>query len=307
MHANSFSFRHPTLDDAQPVLDLQVRCNIAEYGESDSDMEDLLYDWKEIDLSQDAWLATNPAGELVGYAAVQPAGQNLRYDFYSDPTLKDRMLAKTMLAWCEARGPAFARQHNLPPSANIIIYVAHVNEANRALVEGAGFQPGRYYFQMYIDLTASLASPVWPSGVEMRTFVPGQDDQAVHALIQTAFEQPGRTPLPFEDWQAFMMRPEVFDPALWFLATADHEIIGVCLCLEYPANGWVRQLGVLPTWQRKGIGAALLRQAFNVFRERGFERTGLVVESRRPDAYRFYTGVGMYPRRQYDEYIRRLT
>jgi mycothiol synthase len=301
-----FNFRHPTTDDAQAVLNLMVRCNIAEYGEADSDMVDLLHDWEEIDLSQDAWLATDPTGELVGYAVVQPAGKNLRYDFYTAPTLKNSQLGKTLLDWCEGRAPGFAQQRNLPPSANIIIYLAHVNEGNRGLVEQAGFQPARYHFQMYIDLTDPPEPPEWPPGVEMRTFVPGQDDQAVHTLIQTAFDQPGRTPQPFADWQAFMMRPELFDPSLWFLATAKHEIVGACLGLEYPGIGWVRQLAVWPAWQRKGIGAALLRQAFSAFRERGFEHVGLVVESRRPNAYTFYRSVGMYPRRQYDEYVRRL-
>ena len=37
--------RNPTLDDAQRTLDLMIRCDVSEYGEPDTDMTDLLFDW----------------------------------------------------------------------------------------------------------------------------------------------------------------------------------------------------------------------------------------------------------------------
>jgi ribosomal protein S18 acetylase RimI-like enzyme len=91
---------------------------------------------------------------------------------------------------------------------------------------------------------------------------------------------------------------------LWFLATNGDAIVGACLCFAYPSTGWVRQLGVGKEWQRKGIGSALLRHAFGAFKARGFDRVGLSVESKRPDAFTFYQRVGMKPIRQYDEFVK---
>lgn len=46
--------RRPTVDDVQAIVNPMIACDIAEYGEPDSDIEDLLYDWQSINLEQDA-------------------------------------------------------------------------------------------------------------------------------------------------------------------------------------------------------------------------------------------------------------
>jgi len=140
LNNKGFNFRHPTMEDAQQVLDLQVRCNIAS-------MANLTQTWKicsmiGADRFKPGRLAGNrPHRRIGGLRRGAACRQNLRYDFYTAPTLKDSPLSQTLLDWCEGRGPGFAQQRNLPPSANIIIYLAHVNEGNRALVEQADFQP----------------------------------------------------------------------------------------------------------------------------------------------------------------------
>ncbi|MGB0387557.1 MAG: GNAT family N-acetyltransferase [Ardenticatenaceae bacterium] len=103
-----------------------------------------------------------------------------------------------------------------------------------------------------------------------------------------------------------MMRPNIFDPGLWFLALAGEELIGACLCFAYTEEGWVRQLGVTPKWQRKGIGSALLRHAFGEFKKRGFDKVGLAVEADNLNAYTLYQKVGMKRIRQYDEYKKQI-
>ena len=86
-----------------------------------------------------------------------------------------------------------------------------------------------------------------------------------------------------------MMRPDTFAADLWFLGIAGEQVVGACLCLEYPGQGWVRQLGVAETSRRKGLGTALLLHAFGEFR-----------------AFTFYQRVGMKRIRQYDEYEKPL-
>jgi hypothetical protein len=63
-------FCAPTIDDAQRTHELIVRCDIQDYGEPDTDLSDLTFDWDRIDLPRDAWLVATPTGDLVGYGAV---------------------------------------------------------------------------------------------------------------------------------------------------------------------------------------------------------------------------------------------
>ena len=143
----SLSFRRPVAEDAPQVLDLLIRCDIGEYGDPDSEIEDLVHEWGQIDLQQDAWLAYTPGDDLIGYAAVLLWGDDLRYDFYVDPSWESESLGRALLARCEERGPALAREGGSTGKKVAKTYVAHVNQRDRAVAEQAGFQPGQYYFQ----------------------------------------------------------------------------------------------------------------------------------------------------------------
>ena len=173
---------------------------------------------------------------------------------------------------------------------------------------GAGFERGRTFHQMRIDTLTPPPPVEAPTGVMLRTFRPGQDEHAVYTVVEAAFDQPDRPPVSFEGWRDHMLRPEIFDPAIWLLAEdlVHRRLLGVCLCVDYPTGGWVRQLAVAPEAQGRGIGGALLRQAFAVFHARGVESVALSVESYRPDAHRFYQRQGMVESHRYDEHVRAL-
>ncbi|NJN05474.1 MAG: GNAT family N-acetyltransferase [Rhodobacteraceae bacterium] len=111
-------------------------------------------------------------------------------------------------------------------------------------------------FNFQMALTAALPPVVWPAGITVRSAVLGQDDEALHRLIQTAFERPGREPQSFGQWKASLMAFEGFDPTLWFVAVAGEEIVGACLCRTHPGEGWVRQLAVVSAWRGRGLGRA---------------------------------------------------
>ncbi len=299
---DDLTIRTPTLEDAQRTLDLMVRCDVSEYGESDSDLEDLLHDWSQIALSRDAWLAFTPAGDLVGYGAVVPWGPGFRYDFYVDPSGEGEDLGRAILARCEERGLALVEEREETAEVMARTYVAHVNQRNQEIVRQADFRFVKYHFQMQVQMDSLPPEPRWPEGIVVRTVVPDQDDREIHELIESAFYRPGRTPLTFEQWKAAMLRTDIFEAGLWFLVVGGGEIVGACLCFEYPGLGWVRQLGVAEAWRRQGLGTALLLHAFSEFKRRGLETVGLVVDSDNPKASILYQEVGMRQIRQYDEY-----
>ena len=288
------------INDARRVLDLIDRCEIAEYGETDSSMTELLHDWEQIELSKDAWLVSDRDDTLVGYAAVFPHGDGLRYDFFSDPEWPDASMDRALVTQCEARGETIAAERDEP--LDVTIYIADVNERDKGVVETADFKLVRFHYQMRVNLEGDLPEPIWPEGVSVRTAEPEKDDRAIHRLIVAAFSWPDREPASFKEWRDIMMRSDIFDPELWFLATASEKIIGASLSYSYPEEGWVRQLAVDKAWQRRGIGAALLQHTFLAFKELGHATVGLGVRAENETAVRFYERVGMYRARQYYEY-----
>lgn len=297
-------FRSPNMDDAQQALDLMIRCDIHESGEADSELEDLVNDWGEIDLGQDAWMVLSPEQNVIGYASVIPWGPDLKYDIYVEPTLDDNQIVSELLTCCETRGAELAKGDD--PKANAKCYAVSVNQRLGNALANAGFLFAKYVFNMQTQFDTPPPPVQLPEGISIRNLIAEQDDQQIYDVIQSAFERPGRTAPSFQDWKSFMLRPDIFKPELWFLAMKGEEMVGACLSYQYSEtdSGWVRQLGVLEAVRRTRLGSALLQTTFAEFYKRGFKKVGLAVESDNLRALRFYEGVGMKQIRRFDEYVK---
>jgi GNAT superfamily N-acetyltransferase len=241
--------------------------------------------------------------QMVGYAAVFPWTGRRRYDIRVDPSWRESEIPRSLFTWCEA--PAVSRGAAEVTEAGTVAFVSHVDWQGAGILEEAGFAAERTHFNLQVLLDGETKLPEWPAGIVVREFMPGKDDRTVYELIQASFDRPGRDAQPYESWRAFMMREDVLDPSLWFLAESRDGLVGACLCFQYPGEGWVRQIGVAKDHRNQGIGGALLRHAFQAFWRRGFLRVGLSVASDNPQAGQFYERLGMRCVRQYIEYVRR--
>jgi ribosomal protein S18 acetylase RimI-like enzyme len=288
--------RPPARGDAQAVTDLVIACDIDEFGTPDFELDDLLTDWNRpgFELAQDAILVLD--GErVVAYAGF---GRRDYADVYVHPEFRGRGIGSELLRWTERR----ALEQLQPGDAIRLGQVVTKNRGGASvLLERAGYEPARTYWRMEMLLDGPPPPPAWPEGVRVRTFDLERDARAVHALVEGAFADNERHETQsFEEWQAFMIDREAFEPGLWFVADADGEVAGVVLCPDYEAEGWVRQLAVARSWRRRGLGTALLRQAMSEFHRRGRDRIGLVVDSwNRTGAKELYERAGMHVAREH--------
>jgi len=194
-------FRFPDLNDVQPTFDLMTRCDIHELGEPDSERDDLVNDWNNINLREDAWLALTPEHNVIGYAAVIPWGADYKYDLYADPTVENREIIQALLSRCEKRSARLVKEQQKTAGARARCYVTQVNQQTSSILEEIGFQKIKYVYNMQAGFEAAPPLPRLPEGISIRNPVPGQDDRDIYELIQSAFERPGRTRQTFEDWK----------------------------------------------------------------------------------------------------------
>jgi mycothiol synthase len=288
--------RAPTREEAPAVTDLVVACDIEELGEPDFELDDLLTDWNRpgFDLQRDAVVATDGA-QIFAYAAL------VRRDYadvYVHPDYRGRGIGAELLAWSERRTLAA-----LEPGETVRLgqVVTSDHAGARRLLERAGYEPARTYWRMEMAFEGPPPPPSWPEGIRVRSFDRERDSRAVYALVQDAFADNERHGAEsFEEWQAFMIDREAFEPGLWFIAEANGEIAGVVLCPDYQGEAWVRQLAVGRAWRRRGLGTALLRQAMSEFHRRGRQDIGLVVDSwNRTGAKELYERAGMHVAREH--------
>ncbi len=295
-----YTLQRPTRDDAPLVHQLLLAYDVAVYGEEDSDINDLLDDWSGMDLNKDAWLLFAADGRLVGYTGIEDRKQNHFYlDYFTHPTLPTDELDRFLVALGEER----IREMAAAMPGRIVTIIPSTAERDIRVLSAAGYEVGKHYFRMLLEMEDAPPPPIWPPQLTIRNVIPGEDDQALFEFIQTAFDWPGREANnTLEAWRGFMMRPDHFISELWFLIHHEDQLIGAALCYDYIDYGWVRQLAVRKDWRGRGLGATILRYVFGVFYERGRDQVALGVEANNTDAIAFYERVGMKMVRRYDEY-----
>jgi len=140
-------------------------------------------------------------------------------------------------------------------------------------------------------LDDALAAPHWPEGFVMRVFE-HRDAQALHALLEEVFDDGADG--PFDEWWPRIAGDAEFDPALCFLAIdGKGRLAGAALCWT---TGFVKDLAVHPEARRQGLGEALMRHVFLVFRERGADHVDLKTNTvENTAAFRLYERLGMIP------------
>ncbi|MER7170886.1 mycothiol synthase [Streptomyces mesophilus] len=170
--------------------------------------------------------------------------------------------------------------------------------AARHLAQILGLSLFRELRQMRRPLDPSaFTEPVLPSGVTVRTFVPGQDDEAWLRVNSEAFahhpEQGSLTQRDLDDRKA----EPWFDPAGFFLAFRGEDLIGfhwtkVHSAAEGERIGEVYVVGVRPGAQGGGLGKALTAIGLRHLADAGLPTAMLYVDADNKAAVSVYERLG---------------
>ncbi|GAA2806248.1 mycothiol synthase [Kitasatospora paracochleata] len=165
--------------------------------------------------------------------------------------------------------------------------------AARHLAQSYGAELVRELRQMRRTADAPEEQPL-PAGVTLRTFRPGEDDEAWLALNAAAFahhpEQGSWTRADLAD----RLAEPWFDPAGFFLADRDGQLVGFHWTKVHPEGlGEVYVVGVAPSEQGSGLGRALTATGLrHLILDRKLATVLLYVDADNPAAVRVYERLG---------------
>ena len=216
------------------------------------------------------------SGDVSGELVVHPAHRRRGYGF---------ALISAVTAGADGHGVRIWAHGDLPAAA--------------ALARSAGFTRFRALLQLRMPLgDRVLPGPVFPAGVSMRTFRPGEDEDEWLGVNRRAFahhpEQGSWTRKELEVREA----EPWFDPNGFFIAERDGRMAGFHWTKVHPADGdnppigEVYVVGVDPAGQGGGLGRALTLAGVAHLQRLGLAEVMLYVDESNVPAVKMYTSLG---------------
>jgi ribosomal protein S18 acetylase RimI-like enzyme len=226
-------------------------------------------------------------GRVAGYAAAGEGGRSI---LLVDPGDGPQPALEALVAWLGERG-----HHEVD---------SYGRDARRiAWLEANGFTHRRSFFDLQRGIDPPPAPAVWPSGVAIARYRPGEDDEAVHALIYVDAawaEVPGQTERSLATWRSTLSP----DSSGW-VARRDGRPVGwVAGRVFSDGRGLVEQVAVARSARGLGLGRALLLHSLAELREHGATTFALGVQGENEKAVRLYRTVGFEVEREWRVYSR---
>jgi mycothiol synthase len=243
-------------------------------------------------------LARDRDRRLVGYAHVDPTDEvnGAVAELVVHPAARRR-------GWGHALAAAAVEvAEESDPHGRLRLWAHGDHPGAAALARSLGFARSRVLWQMGRSLRDPVPAPTLPAGVTLRTFRPGEDDDAWLAVNARAFAgHPEQGRWTTVDLRLRLAEPW-FDPAGFLLAVRERD--GRLLGFHWtkihrgtPAHpdqpiGEVYVLGVDPAVPGAGLGTALTLAGLGYLRERGLARVMLYVDEDNLPAVALYTKLG---------------
>ncbi len=233
-----------------------------------------------------------------------------------DADHQERGIGASLFEWILARA---RRAIDLAPEDARVVLQQNVfekDDATAQFLSSRGFESTRHYWRMAIDLTEAVQDPVWPNGFSPHVVdVDTELEDSVRASNEAFRDHYGYVEGSLEEdiertRHRIASDPD-YAPELNFVAREGDRIAGVCFCRPLSGTdrnaGYVGVLGVLPAWRKRGLGLALLLEAFQRFRAAGKQCAHLHVDADSlTGATRLYKKAGMHVDQLTHEYTLEL-
>ena len=265
-------------------------------GEAETTAEDVAAEWRELELSRDAWIVETDGGDPAAHATLTRRGDVLQADGYVHPAHRSRGLGRLLVVLTEEAAEA------VDGFTAIRNGVSLRDPAALRLMEEHEYSPARYFWSMGIVMEGPPALAA-PEGVALVTVIPDEWREFHAVTEQTFVDHWGHVPETYKRWlDRAQSRPD-YDPSLWFAAKRGDRMMGTVYCGPRDGCGYVSYLGVLPELRGRGVGRALLIHAMRAFWDRGMSEVRLHVDTANATgATALYTSVGMRALAEYCMY-----
>lgn len=257
---------------------------------------------KEIDLSQDFLIFESQQGEIIAFAGVSKL-----------PIYKD--------AWVVIYGvlPDYFKSELPVKLIDTVLELGKKKNAPELLFQTLGklsapfeerleflkFKPIHYSWSMYLDDFDLFSHPGIPEGIAIQNQKEIDDFKIIVDVINKAFQGSFKfNPITERKWKQMQRVLRKNNIVEYCIAYENNKIVGLCDIYFNPKQehiGLIGDLSVLPSYQHRKIGSALLASGIEILREKGCKTINLRVHAENEKAMGLYKKFGFYPKNNLTE------
>jgi mycothiol synthase len=173
-------------------------------------------------------------------------------------------------------------------------------DGDTALLESAGYERVRWFFDMVRPTLDDIADVPLPEGLELRRIRPDLARAVWDADIEAFMDHWGGFDRSEEHLNRWLASPST-DLSIWLVAFDGDEVAGgVINSIDAHENaamgierGWLSSVFTRRQWRRRGLAKALIARSLAVLRDRGMTTAALGVDADNPSgALGLYEGMG---------------
>lgn len=281
---DGLSHRPLTLTDARAVVEVMAAQEAHDTGEVSIEEADILGDWgrPSYDVSAGT-VGVFDAERLIAYAEIMGAD---RGDAAVHPDHRGRGIGTALAGWMQAK----ARE----AGSRVIGMPVPQGSAGDRLLEALGYHVRWQSWVLRLPGGTQIPPRALPDGYQLREATPA-DHEACWTVVEDAFlEWSQRDRMPLDDWLATVVGRPGFEP--WNLRVVTDpagEVVGATqVFLANGEEGYVNKVATRRDQRGRGLGQALLVDAFAAARAHGATSSSLDTDSR-TGALGLYEKVGM--------------
>lgn len=153
----------------------------------------------------------------------------------------------------------------------------HINQ----LLEHEGFYEIQRYYHMKLEMAEPPPSKVLPDGLELINY---DDFDTLWHVLEAAFDYKEKN--TYKRMKHILKSLKSY--TLLCIETASQQPVGTIVAAEMGTNGIIATFGVVPSFQRRGIGSHLMGKALDYFWQSGVKTVELSVRVNNQKALKIY-------------------
>jgi GNAT superfamily N-acetyltransferase len=277
--------------DLDATVAMVNACELRDTGELMLERADLLADAGADGFDPTAdWVGVFDGDRIVGWAMVV---ERRRAFVDVHPDVRGSGVGTWLRTWTEDRARTIG-------SDSVGQTIDDRRSDVTTMLTTAGYAPQGTSWILRMDHQDRPLLPEPPDGIQLRAFLPDDEDDVLAMFERSFSEWPGREPTPLGSWRSMVTRREGFESEDVVLAVANGRIVGGAFLIDADEI-WVDKLAVAREFRHRGIARALLQTAFVRSFDRGYAWTTLSTDSR-TGALSLYERIGMRIHRSFTQY-----